>query len=174
MIRRGALSNLGFSLRRPNAPARARGSRSATGRGQVRAARPEAPRDDRLGSERLLIDQRSTAAGEHLVELAGQLDRATNDRVGEVLAAALEGPAERIVLDLSRLQVIDVWGLHPILTAHLRAGDQLKQLVIIPGSQAVQRVLDSIHAPFDYAVPPWFSTRCPGASESDGVPQGNS
>jgi anti-anti-sigma factor len=102
-----------------------------------------------------------------VIRLSGQLDRGTNERLSEVLSSALEGAAQRIVLDLSQLRVIDVWGLHPILTAHLRASDQHKQLLIVPGSDAVQRVLDSIHAPFDYTVPSSFSARCPRTPGSD-------
>jgi anti-anti-sigma factor len=161
MIGRGPLLNLGQSLRRAPTPVRAHAGRSAAGRGHGTIV-PEGP-----GPESLRIHQRSQLPEEHMIQLSGQLDRSTNQRLSEVLSSAVEGSAERIVVDLSQLRVIDVWGLHPILTAHLRASDRHKQLLIVPGSDAVQRVLDSIHAPFDYTVPASFSVWCPRTPGSD-------
>jgi anti-anti-sigma factor len=87
----------------------------------------------------------------YIIELRGELKLETGARLGEAIAGALEDDAELIVLDLSRLESIDRSGVHAILLAHLRASDQLKQLVIVPGPAAVQEVFDSIEGPFSYA-----------------------
>jgi anti-anti-sigma factor len=88
---------------------------------------------------------------EYVIELSGELELETGAPVGAALGKALEDDAERIVLDLSRLESIDRSGLHAILLAHLRASDQLKQFVIVPGPTAVQDAFDTIEGPFSYA-----------------------
>jgi anti-anti-sigma factor len=86
-----------------------------------------------------------------VIELRGELKLETGAPLGEALGKALEDDAEKIVLDLSRLESIDRSGLHAILVAHLRASDQLKQFVIVPGPTAVQEVFNAIEGPFSYA-----------------------
>jgi anti-anti-sigma factor len=90
--------------------------------------------------------------GQHIVELLGTLDRRTREQLVVALEEALEGDAEEIVLDLGDLESIDHAGLDAVLTAHLRASDQLKVLVIVPGPGPVQRTLDDAGAPFLYGV----------------------
>jgi hypothetical protein len=70
----------------------------------------------------------------------------------EALEDALADDAERIVLDLTALDSIDHPGLDAILTAHLRASDELKVLLIVPGPPRVQWVFDGIQGPFLYAA----------------------
>jgi anti-anti-sigma factor len=88
---------------------------------------------------------------EYVIELCGELKLETAAPLGAALGEALEDDAEKIVLDLSRLESIDRSGLHAILLAHLRASDQLKQFVIVPGPTAVQEVFNAIEGPFSYA-----------------------
>jgi anti-anti-sigma factor len=88
---------------------------------------------------------------EYVIELCGELKLDTGAPLGEALGKALEDDAEKIVLDLSRLESIDRSGLHAILLAHLGASDQLKQFVIVPGSATVQEAFDTIEGPFSYA-----------------------
>jgi anti-anti-sigma factor len=89
---------------------------------------------------------------QRIVELAGELNLRTRDPLADVLEEAREGDAGQIVLDLSDLVAIDHAGLDTILTAHLRASDELKLFLIVPGPPAVQRVLDRVQGPFTYAT----------------------
>jgi anti-anti-sigma factor len=89
--------------------------------------------------------------GQHIVELCGELSMRTREPLVEALEEALEDDCEQIVLDLSDLDAIDLAGLDTLLVAHMRAGDELKPLVIVPGPPQVQRVLDAAQAPFAYA-----------------------
>lgn len=95
------------------------------------------------------IEARRSRAEWRLV-LTGELTRRTADPLAEVLEAALEARAERIVLDLSGLEHIDRVGVHAILLAHLRCSDQQRALLIVPGPSAVQDVFDAVGGPFDY------------------------
>ena len=54
------------------------------------------------------------------------------------------------MLDLSGLEHVDRVGVHTILLAHLRASDQQRALLIVPGPSAVQDVFDAVDGPFDY------------------------
>lgn len=90
-------------------------------------------------------------SGQHILEVRGELSMRTREPLAEALDEALEDDCEQIVLDLSDLDAIDLAGLDTILVAHLRAGDELKPLVIVPGPPQVQRVLDGAQAPFAYA-----------------------
>jgi anti-anti-sigma regulatory factor len=115
----------------------------------------------RLSSSCATIERSRLAAGtlrisngrfrdEYIVELCGELTLETG-ALAEALGKALEDGAERVILDLSRLESIDHSSLHAILLAHLRASDQLKQFVVVPGPSAVQEVFDTIEGPFSYA-----------------------
>jgi anti-anti-sigma factor len=86
----------------------------------------------------------------YVVELSGVLNRATNEALVAVLEQALEADAGRIVLDLSNVEAIDRSAVYAILLVHLRAADQLKPLLIVPGPEAVQRVFDAVEGPFSY------------------------
>jgi anti-anti-sigma factor len=88
--------------------------------------------------------------GAYTVELAGTLHERTREPLIEVLEEALEDEAGQIILDLGALEAIDHAGLDAVLTAHLRACDQLKALLIVPGPEPVQRVFDNAQAPFLY------------------------
>jgi anti-anti-sigma factor len=88
--------------------------------------------------------------GRYTIAVSGALNASTRDRLVEGLEDALEDDAGEIVLDLSALEAIDHPGLGTILTAHLRASDELKLLVIVPGPEPVQRVIDAVQGPFLY------------------------
>jgi anti-anti-sigma factor len=90
------------------------------------------------------------SGAEYVVELSGVLNRATIQALATVLEEALETDAGRIVLDLSELEAIDRAGVYTILLAHLRAADQLRQLLIVPGPPVVQHVFDAVQGPFSY------------------------
>jgi anti-sigma B factor antagonist len=108
--------------------------------------------DDRRGAQPgTLAVYAYNSADLYVVEVSGELNLVTRDRLAEALAEALEDGAGHVVLDLSRLETIDRAAVDTILTAHLRASDQLKQLVIVPGPSRVQRVFDLVQGPFCYA-----------------------
>ncbi|MDQ6778615.1 MAG: STAS domain-containing protein [Actinomycetota bacterium] len=88
--------------------------------------------------------------GQPIVEVAGKLNERTRDALVEALEESLEDDAGQIVLDLGELESIDHAGLDAVLTAHLRASDQLKIILIFPGSWPVQRVFDDAQVPFLY------------------------
>jgi anti-anti-sigma factor len=85
-----------------------------------------------------------------VIELSGECTATGVSRLAETLEQAIEQGGETIQLDLSKLEAIDRSGVHTILTAHLRAGNQLQQFLIVPGRGSVQRVLDGVQGPFAY------------------------
>jgi anti-anti-sigma regulatory factor len=84
------------------------------------------------------------------IELSGDLSRANAKRLSGCLEAALEMRADRLVLDLRGLDRLDPEAVSPILIAQLTADSEHRQLLLIPGSDSVQRVLDRIQGPFSY------------------------
>ena len=105
-----------------------------------------------IGVEQLRIRCRRSR-DRHIVEASGTLNAHTRAGLTDALEIALESDAGQIVLDLGGLASIDHSGLDTVLTAHLRAGDDRRTLVIIPGPDQVQRVFDDARAPFLYASP---------------------
>jgi anti-anti-sigma factor len=100
-----------------------------------------------------LLDVQLRGSPEELViQIAGELSDAMCGPLAEALERALEGREPAVVLDLSMLEVIHLTGVHTILTAHLRASDERKELLIVPGPPAVQRLFDAIDGPFRYAA----------------------
>jgi anti-anti-sigma regulatory factor len=95
------------------------------------------------------------AAWRHTVriELSGDVSRAAADRLSSCLERALETRAERVILDLRGLDRLDPAAVSPILIAHLTADSEHRQLLLIPGSARVQRVLDHAKGPFSYLRP---------------------
>ncbi|MEA2197546.1 MAG: hypothetical protein QOJ25_1597 [Solirubrobacteraceae bacterium] len=96
--------------------------------------------------------RRRRAPAGHIIALSGELNLDTRESLIEALEQALDDDVGQIVLDLSALASIDGAGLDTILTAHLRASDELTTMVIIPGPETVQRVFDAIQGPFVYAL----------------------
>lgn len=86
------------------------------------------------------------------VELLGEPNQATHKLAAEAVEQALERNADSIVLDLTGLEAIDHAGVRAILIADQHASDQQKRLLIVPGPNAVQCVLDAVHGPFSYTT----------------------
>ena len=83
-------------------------------------------------------------------------------RLVEAIATSAIGRGDQVDYmgrGFAALESIDHAGLDTVLTAHLRAGDELKVLVVVPGPERVQRVLDDAQAPFVYASAPGGRTR---------------
>ncbi len=77
-----------------------------------------------------------------VIEVAGEWDLAGAPAVRHAIDRALTHPAERVVLDLSRLTFMDSSGLHTTIELAHRLAAQDIGLVIVPGSPAVQRLFD--------------------------------
>jgi anti-anti-sigma factor len=80
----------------------------------------------------------------------GALTATACDRLADALMRALDQRANRIILDLREIEVIDLAGVYVMLVARLRASDQLTDLLRVRGSPAVQRVIDRVLGPFVY------------------------
>jgi hypothetical protein len=87
------------------------------------------------------------------IELFGDLSRASANRLDGCLEQALEARARRVLLDLSGLDRLEPGAVSPILVAQLIADSEHRQLLLIPGSDSVQRVLDRVQGPFSYLDP---------------------
>ncbi len=116
-------------------------SRRTTPRPDVRTSRPTAGLEIRVEDWQHVIR----------IELFGDLTGANASRLSGCLEQALESRAERMILDLRGLDRLDPEAVSPILVAHLLADSEHRQLLLIPGSASVQRVLDRVEGPFSYA-----------------------
>jgi anti-anti-sigma regulatory factor len=84
------------------------------------------------------------------IALHGVLSATACARLAETVQIALDQKTDRIVLDLEGIERIDLAGVHALLLAHLRASDELTELLLIPASPAAQRMIDAAHGPFVY------------------------
>jgi anti-anti-sigma factor len=133
-------------------------SRRLAARGlDLRRSRDRAPRREARGRDRPDRLEIRVAQSPHAhmirIELFGDLDRATVDRLSSCLENALETRAQRVILDLRGLDVLTPEAIGRILTAHLIAESEHRQLLLVPGSARVQRVLDRAQCPFSYLRP---------------------
>jgi anti-sigma B factor antagonist len=76
-----------------------------------------------------------------VVQLTGELDLASHRKLEDGLAPAVESASELVVLDLGRLEFMDVAGLRALLRAQERAASAGKQLVLAAPAPAVRRLL---------------------------------
>lgn len=94
------------------------------------------PGPGRLKISRIVDDGTVSLALEGELDLAG-----APDMEASLVAVESDGPA-RLVIDLSRLQFIDSTGLRLLLQADARAKELGYELLLRPGTQAVQRVFE--------------------------------
>jgi anti-sigma B factor antagonist len=73
--------------------------------------------------------------------LTGELDIAGATRVEQELERIEREPPATIVLDLRELAFMDSTGLRVIVAADSRAREQARRLVIVRGSDTVQRII---------------------------------
>lgn len=85
------------------------------------------------------------------VRLAGELDLAGRATVEEALRLAESNAPTLLVLDLTRLELIDSTGLRVLLAAQRRASEQGRRVVLLQGGAAVRRALEitGLHAVFE-------------------------
>lgn len=74
--------------------------------------------------------------------LTGELDIAGVARVEQELERIEQAPPATIVLDLRALAFMDSTGLRVIIAADGRAREQARRLVIVRGSDTVQRIIE--------------------------------
>src|SRR5690349_3494134 len=74
--------------------------------------------------------------------LTGELDIAGAGRVEQELERIEREPPATIVLDLRELEFMDSTGLRVIVAADGRAREQARRLVIVRGSETVQRIIE--------------------------------
>jgi anti-anti-sigma factor len=79
-------------------------------------------------------------AGEVWVLPRGELDIDTADELEQALSIALASEAERVVVDLRRLELIDSVGLRTIATTC--SGPDGGRVSLVPGGRAVQGVFN--------------------------------
>jgi anti-anti-sigma factor len=75
------------------------------------------------------------------VALTGELDIAGAARVEQELERIEQDPPATIVLDLRELAFMDSTGLRVIIAADDRAREQERRLVVVRGSDTVQRII---------------------------------
>ena len=87
-----------------------------------------------------------------VVEAVGELDLATVEPLRAEIKRVLAGDADRVLLDLSRLEFIDSTGIRLLLEVHREASQRGDRLRMRRGSLAVQRVIElsglDTHLPF--------------------------
>lgn len=81
-------------------------------------------------------------ADEGRLALAGELDLACAADVERAIEGLERTGVKRIVVDLSQLAFIDSTGLRLLIQADARARDNARELLLIPGNEAVQRVFE--------------------------------
>jgi anti-anti-sigma factor len=72
--------------------------------------------------------------------LRGELDLSTVEKVEQELRRAERSEPTLVVLDLGSLSFLDSTGLRTIVTAHQRAQEAGRRLVIVKGPDTVHRV----------------------------------
>lgn len=72
----------------------------------------------------------------------GELDLATTGRLQRELEHVIDAGPGRIVIDLRGVEFLDSTALHALLSAHAQAQHDNRELTIIPGPRAVQRIFE--------------------------------
>jgi len=83
-----------------------------------------------------------TAGGTVRLALAGELDIAGAARVEQELERIEREPPATLVLDLRELAFMDSTGLRVIVAADERARDQGRRMVVVRGTDTVQRIIE--------------------------------
>lgn len=74
------------------------------------------------------------------LSVAGELDRATAERLEVALEEGLEGRTDEVELDLSAVSFLDLGGIRALLRAHRRTRDEGAALAVVRPSNSVRRV----------------------------------
>lgn len=82
------------------------------------------------------------AGGEHILQLSGELDMATQPLLANTIESMDLAVADLVTLDLSKLTFMDSTGLRAILVLRDFCESAGTELRIVPGPKAVQRVFE--------------------------------
>jgi anti-anti-sigma factor len=80
------------------------------------------------------------SGGQVTISLKGELDLSSVGKVEDELERVEATGPSLLILDLSQLTFLDSTGLRAVVTAHERARENGRRLVIVRGPDAVQRV----------------------------------
>jgi anti-anti-sigma factor len=83
----------------------------------------------------------------HVIELAGDLDPAGAGHLERELRRAELSEAQIIAVDLRQLTFIESTGIRLILQAHRRSSQGSNRLVVVRGTEAVQRLFEICDIP---------------------------
>ena len=89
----------------------------------------------------LSVDTRN-GGGDVVVSVRGEVDISTVAELERALDDALEGPAERVVLDLRRLDFMDGSGAAALWRQELHARAIARPLIVVRGPRAIQRLFE--------------------------------
>jgi stage II sporulation protein AA (anti-sigma F factor antagonist) len=87
------------------------------------------------------VERRPLAEGCLQIEVGGELDLATTDRLAEALDEALASQAN-VVVDLQRCSFIDSSGIATILCGRRRLAEEGRDLCVVGARGAVERIFD--------------------------------
>jgi anti-sigma B factor antagonist len=100
----------------------------------------QADRGDALPAGlRIAVDEQGTTT---TLLLEGEWGLAEQEASRRAVDGAFDRAPARVIVDLSGLTFIDSSGVHVLIEIVRRAARQSVQLVIVPGSRAVQRVFE--------------------------------
>jgi anti-anti-sigma factor len=86
--------------------------------------------------------ERQVSADRVRIVVRGELDIETGPRLREELDAAEAGTPATLVLDLREVSFFDSTGLQLVLDAEVRAREERRALIVLPGEGEPRRVLE--------------------------------
>ena len=84
------------------------------------------------------VIHQDTEAGQHRLELRGELDLMHADVLDQAVSDVR--PGDTLILDLRPLVFMDSTGIRHLMTLHTRAHAEGWTLQLIPGNETIQRV----------------------------------
>jgi anti-sigma B factor antagonist len=81
-----------------------------------------------------------------LVQVAGELDLGSAPELQDALDRARDAARELIVVDLRKLEFIDMAGLRVLLSEHNKARRRARRLVLVNVGRSIRRVLELARA----------------------------
>ena len=97
----------------------------------------------KMTNDELSIDLKPEDGGETLaVALGGSMDIATSPTVRAALSDAIDGGANHLIVDLTRLEFLDSTGLGVLIGAHRRVAERDGSLRLIVNEGPISRLLN--------------------------------